>query len=61
MEEFFCTVVLLAFIVFFATGMGVKAARDTEMSMKQQIVDEKRAEWVADEKGQVHFKWIEAK
>lgn len=60
MEEFICTIVILGFLVLMGVSIGTKAASDTERSMKQQIVDEHRAEWVADEKGVVHFKWINA-
>ena len=60
MDEFIGTVIFAAIIGIFGITIYSLGAKDTEKEMKQKIVDEHRAEWMADEKGNVHFKWINA-
>ena len=56
MEDFIFGFIIL---FIFIPGMMTIGAKTTEKSMKQQIVDEGRAEWVADQRGGVEFRWVD--
>lgn len=53
--DYFFTVVVAFILICGPINIGAKT---TEKSMKQQIVDEGRAEWVANQKGGVEFRWV---
>ena len=58
MNDIVDNIFILAIIFIFVTGMMTIGAKTTEKSMKQQIVNEGRAEWVANQKGGVEFRWV---
>jgi hypothetical protein len=49
-------IVMLVVIFFFFLGMLI-GSEDAERSMKQYIIDQGKAEWVAKQNGAVEFRW----
>lgn len=57
MEEIGDAIIVLGSITLFICFGWAMGSSITEREMKQQIIDEHRAEWVVDQKGITSFRW----
>jgi len=56
MDDSDIVIVLLIVVVFFIFGLFIGSS-SAESSMKQYIIDQGKAEWVAKQNGRVEFRW----